>query len=150
MPTVEASISIDRSPEEVWAFLTQTDNIPAFESQITHIEQITPGEVGLGTRWKGTTNVLGRKFDWVSELVEFEAPVRSRTKGIEGKLDFEISYRLSPSPDDMGTLFVYRIEAASGLGGIFGKLGDPIVERAQARTVRTNLENLKELLEADA
>jgi len=149
MPTVEESISIERSPEVVWAFLTQTDNIPAFESQITHIEQVTPGEVGLGTQWNGTTRVLGRNFDWVSEVVEFEPPYRSRTKG-GGKLAFEISYSLSPSPDDIGTLYSYRIEAESGLGGIFGKLGDPIVARAQARTVKTNLENLKDLLEADA
>ena len=149
MPTVEESVSIERSPEVVWAFLTQTDNIPAFESQITHIEQVTPGEVGMGTQWKGVTKVLGRSFDWVSEIVEFEPPVRSRTKG-GGKLAFEISYSLSPSPDGRGTLFVYRIEAESGLGGIFGKLGDPLVERAQSRTVRTNLANLKELIEADA
>ena len=149
MPTVEESITIERSPEVVWAFLTQTDNIPAFESQITQIEQVTPGEVDLGTQWKGTTKVLGRSFDWVSEIVEFDPPVRSRTKG-GGKLSFEISYSLSPSPDNVDTLFVYRIEAESGLGGIFGKLGDPLVERAQSRTVRTNLANLKELIEADA
>jgi ligand-binding SRPBCC domain-containing protein len=148
MPTVEDSITIERSPEVVWAFLTQTDNIPAFESQVTHIEQVTPGEVGLGTQWQGTTKVLGRSFDWVSEIVEFEPPVRSRTKG-GGKLAFEISYSLSPSPDNVDTLFVYRIEAESGLGGIFGRLGDPLVERAQARTVKTNLANLKELIEAD-
>lgn len=147
MPTVEESIAIDRSPEEVWAFLTQTDNIPAFESQVTHIEQITPGHVGLGTQWKGATNVLGRSFDWVSEMVEFEPPVRSRTKSIEGKLTFEITFNLSSKGS--GTLFIYRIDAESGLGGIFGKLGDPLVERAQKRTVRTNLENLKELIEAD-
>jgi len=148
MPTVEESITIERSTEAVWAFLTKTDNIPAFESQITRIEQVTAGEVGLGTQWKGSTNVLGRNFDWVSELVEFEPPHRSRTKCIEGKLDFEIMYSLSP--EDGGTLFSYRIDAESGLGGIFGKLGDPLVERAQTRTVRTNLANLKELLEAEA
>ena len=147
MPTVEASITIERSPEEVWAFLTETENIPAFESQITRIEQVTPGEVGTGTQWKGGTNVLGRNFDWVSEVVEFEPPYRSRTTCIEGKLAFEITYSLSP--EDGGTLFTYRIDAESGLGGVFGKLGDPLVERAQARTVRTNLANLKELLEAD-
>ena len=148
MPTVEESVDIDRSPEDVWAFLANTDNIPAFESQITHIEQVTEGDVGVGTRWKGGTNVLGRKFEWTTEMVEFEPPTRSRTKSVEGKLPFEITYRLSPSGS--GTLFTYRIDAESGLGGVFGKLGDPLVERAQARTVRTNLANLKELLEADA
>ena len=98
---------------------------------------------------EGRHEGAGPQLDWVSEVVEFEPPYRSRTKG-GGKLAFEISYSLSPSPDGMGTLSVYRIEAESGLGGIFGKLGDPIVARAQSRTVRTNLANLKELIEADA
>ena len=146
MPTVEESITIDRPPEAVWEFLTTTDNIPAFESQLTGIEQITEGDVGMGTRWRGATNVLGRSFEWVTEIVEFDPPRRSRTASVEGKLPFEISYTLTPS--DGGTSFTYRIEAESGLGGIFGKLGDPLVTRAQVRTVRTNLANLKELLEA--
>lgn len=148
MPIVEDSITIDRSPEDVWAFLMTTDNIPAFESQTTDIEQLTDGDVGLGTRWRGTTNVLGRKIEWTTEMVEFDPPNRSHIKCIEGKLPFEITYTLAPSGN--GTHFTYRIEAASGLGGVFGKLADPLVTKAQERTVRTNLANLKALLEADA
>ena len=148
MPTVEESITIDRSPEDVWAFLTATDNLPAFESQITRLTQLTDGDVGLGTRYEGATNVLGRKLEWTTEIVEFEPPTRSRTKSVEGKLPFEITYTLAP--DGNGTRFTYRIEAESGLAGLFGRLGDPLVERAQARTVKTNLANLKELLEATA
>ena len=86
MPTVEESITIDRSPEDVWAFLTATDNLPAFESQITRLAQLTDGDVGLGTRYEGATNVLGRKLEWTTEIVEFEPPTRSRTKSVEGKL----------------------------------------------------------------
>jgi carbon monoxide dehydrogenase subunit G len=148
MPTVEDSITIARSPEDVWAFLTETDNIPAFESQITDIEQVTDGAVHIGTQWTGHTSVLGRKFGWTSEVVEFDPPTRSKTKAVEGRLRFEVTYTLAP--EDGGTRFTYRIDAESGLGGIFGKLGDPLVERAQQRTVRTNLANLKELLEAPA
>lgn len=147
MPTVEESITIQRSPDDVWAFVAKTENLPVIESQMTHIEQLTEGEVGLGTRWKGATNVLGRKLDWVTEMVEFEPPRRSKTRSVEGKLPFEVTFTLTPSGD--GTELTYRLEAESGLGGVFGRLGDPLVERAQARTVRTNLANLKELLEAD-
>jgi carbon monoxide dehydrogenase subunit G len=146
MPTVDESIDIDRSPDDVFAFLTTTENIPAFENQISHIEQVTAGDVGVGTQWKGATTVLGRKFDWVVEVDDFDPPNRSHTKSVEGKLPFEIHYTLEPTSG--GTRFTYRIDAESGLGGICGKLGDPLVTKAQARSVRTNLANLKELLEA--
>ena len=96
MPTVQESIDIDRSPEDVFAFLTATETISAFESQISHIEQVTEGDVGVGTQWKGTTHVLGRKFDWVVEVIEFDPPTQSHTKSVQGKLPFEIHYTLEP------------------------------------------------------
>jgi hypothetical protein len=38
------------------------------------------------------------------------------------------------------------VDADPGLGGVFGRLADPLVERAQGRTVRNNLETLAEIL----
>ena len=49
-------------------------------------------------------------------------------------------------PAEGGTRFTYRIDAESGLGGVFGKLADPLIEKAQGRTVRANLETLSEVL----
>jgi ligand-binding SRPBCC domain-containing protein len=147
MPTVEDSVTIDRSPEDIWAFLTTTDNVLVYESQVTHIEQLTPGEIGVGTQWQGATKVLGRNLTWTTECVKFEPVTSFGQKTVEAKLPFQILWSLSPSGD--GTKLTYRIDADSGLGGVFGKLGDPIVVKAQARTVKTNLENLKGLLEAE-
>jgi plasmid stabilization system protein ParE len=59
-------------------------------------------------------------------------------------MNFTITNALEPEGD--GTRRTFRIDADSGLGGIFGKLADPLVEKAQARTVRANLETLAELL----
>ena len=91
--------------------------------------------------------MLGRNLDWTTEVVTFEPATSSALKTLEAKLPFEIRWTLAPSGN--GTHVTYRIDAESGLGGVFGKLGDPIVVRAQARTVKTNLANLKELLEAE-
>ena len=61
-----------------------------------------------------------------------------------GKITFTATNVFEASPG--GTKFTYRIDAASGLGGVFGRLADPLIVRAQARTVRANLETLAELL----
>lgn len=45
-----------------------------------------------------------------------------------------------------GTKLTYRIDAESGLEGVFGRLADPFIEKARARTGRANLETLAELL----
>jgi ligand-binding SRPBCC domain-containing protein len=144
MPTVEESTHISRPPQEVFSFLSKSENIPVWDSSVVHAETVGDGPVGLGTRATGTSKVLGRKFDWTAEITEFQPPDRFKYSSVDGPLEFTITNTLAPEDD--GTRFTYRIDAASGLGGVFGKLADRLVETAQARTVRANLETLSELL----
>ncbi|HEY8702213.1 MAG TPA: SRPBCC family protein [Arthrobacter sp.] len=144
MPTVEENIFIARPPQEVFNFLVKSENIPVWDSSIVHAETVGDEPVGLGTRATGTSKVVGRKFDWTTEVAEFEPPRRLTSKSVGGQLDFTVTSTLEPERD--GTRLTYRIDAASGLGGVFGRLGDLFVEKAQARTVRANLETLSELL----
>jgi uncharacterized membrane protein len=144
MPVVEESVVISRPPEEVFDYLAQANNLPVWDSSIVQAEQVGAGPVGVATRWRGTSKILGRRFEWTTELTEFDRPRHSLSRSVEGKLQFTVTILLEPA--DGGTRFTYRVDAASGLGGIFGRLADPFVERAQARTVRANLETLAELL----
>jgi uncharacterized membrane protein len=147
MPVIEESVVIARPPEEVFDYLARADNLPVWDSSIVQAEQVGADPVGVGTRWRGTSKVLGRRFDWTTEITEFDPPRRSSSGSVEGKLHFTVTILLEPS--ERGTRFTYRVDAASGLGGVFGRLADPIVERAQTRTVRANLETLAELLAKD-
>jgi uncharacterized membrane protein len=144
MPVVEESVVIARPPEEVFDYLSKAENLPVWDSSIVEAEQVGDDPVGVGSRWRGTSKILGRRFEWTTEMTEFDRPRRSSSRSVEGKLQFTVTLQLEPVDD--GTRFTYRVDAASGLGGVFGRLADPIVERAQARTVRANLETLSELL----
>jgi Polyketide cyclase / dehydrase and lipid transport len=73
-----------------------------------------------------------------------EHPTRMKSRAVEGKLRFEVTNTFEAQ--NGGTHFTYRVEADPGLGGVFGRLADPLVEKAQRRTVRANLETLAELL----
>jgi carbon monoxide dehydrogenase subunit G len=144
MPVVEESVVIDRPPQEVFDFLSKFDNTAVYDSSVTTSEQVGPGPVGMGTRGRGTSKIMGRRFDWTVEVVEFDPPRRMVSRSVEGKLNFTVTFTLEPA--DGGTRVTQRIDADSGLGGIFGKIADPLVERAQGRTVRANLETLAEWL----
>ncbi|MEW1810332.1 SRPBCC family protein [Pseudarthrobacter phenanthrenivorans] len=144
MPVVEESAVIARPPQEVFDFLSKFDNTAAYDSSVTASEQVGDGPVGMGTRGRGTSKILGRRFDWTVEVVEFDPPRRMVSRSVEGKLNFTVTFTLEPA--DGGTRVTQRIDADSGLGGIFGKMADPLVERAQGRTVRANLETLAEWL----
>ena len=144
MPVVEESVFIPRPPQQVFNFVSKYENIPVWDSSVVHAETIGGGPVQLGTRGKGTSKVVGKKFDWIAEVAEFESPDRLVIRSVDSQLEFTITNTMKPEGD--GTRLTFRIDAASGLGGVFGKLADPFVEAAQARTVRANLETLSELL----
>ena len=144
MAVIEESVFISRPPQEVFDFLTRTENIPVWDSSVVRAEQVGDGPVGLGTRSKGTSKITGRHFDWVTENIHFNPPKESVIRSVEGDLSFTITNHLEPQGE--GTKLTYRVEADSGLGGVFGKLADSFVEKAHTRTVRANLETLADLL----
>jgi carbon monoxide dehydrogenase subunit G len=144
VPVVEESVVIARPPQEVFDFLSRFENIAVYDSSVTASEQIGDGPLGVGSRGRGTSKIMGRQFDWTTEITEFDPPRRMVSRSVEGKLEFTVTLTLEPA--DGGTRLTQRIDAESGLGGVFGKLADSLVERAQGRTVRANLETLAEWL----
>ncbi|MDQ0078443.1 SRPBCC family protein [Arthrobacter oryzae] len=144
MAVIEESVFIARPPQEVFDYLIRSENVPVWDSSVIRSEQIGDGPVGVGTRSEGTSKIMGRHFDWVTENTYFDPPNRTVIQSVDGKFDFTIAYSLEPQ--DHGTRLTYRVDAPSGLGGVFGKLADPFVQKAHTRTVRANLETLADLL----
>ena len=144
MPVIEENVHISRPPQEIFDYLSTAENLPVWDSSIMEAEQITPGPVQVGTRWRGVSKILGRRFDWTTEVTDLDPATRWTSQAVEGKLRFTVTQQLEP--ENGGTRFTYKVEAESGLGGIFGRITDPLVEKAQRRTVRGNLDTLAELL----
>jgi uncharacterized protein YndB with AHSA1/START domain len=146
MAVVEESIVIPRTPQEVFDYVSDPRHITSWDNSIMEAEELGTGERGVGTRTKGVSKILGRRFPWVTEYVEYDRPSRLSFRTVEGPLHFTVTERLDAEDGGRATRFTWRVDADPGLGGVFGKLADPFVERAQARTVRNNLETLAEIL----
>jgi uncharacterized membrane protein len=148
MPTIEESVVISAPAGKIFSFMADATNAPVFDSSCIRCEPVGDGVPAVGSRWKGATKVLGRQFEWVSEYTELETDRLIAIKSVESKLSFQIRTQLTPEGDD--TRVDYRLDADSGLGGVFGRLADPLVVKAQTRTVKANLASLKDLMESDA
>ncbi|MFD4366953.1 SRPBCC family protein [Rhodococcus sp. NPDC058521] len=150
MPVVEQSVTIALPPSEVWDFLVDAQNWATWESSVLECEQTSEGPPGVGARWRGVNRVLGKRIQWESEFVEFEPGKGSTSKSVEGgDLTFTATTRLEDVDGGGSTLLTYRLDIDSGIGGIFGKLSDPIVAKAHSRTVRASLDNLADLMTTD-
>ena len=87
---------------------------------------------------------MGKQLEWATEATEFEPPTRITYNSVEGQMHFVVTNILEPLSG--GTRLTYRVDTGSGLGGVFGRLAEPLIEIAQTRTLRANLETLAALL----
>ena len=148
MPVIEETVIITRPVREVFDFLMLAENLPRWDSSVLECVQVGSGPVTVGTRYRGASRIVGRRIEWTTEVTEFVPGVRMTSRSVEGPLTFTVSYEVSSCP--AGTTLRYRLAAESGLGGAFGRALEPIVERAQTKVVRTNLDKLASLLEQRA
>jgi carbon monoxide dehydrogenase subunit G len=143
MPRSEASIHIERTQDDIWAFVGDPDNLPVWNSAVVTAE--ADGPFAKGTRINGQVKFLGKRMDYVNEVTEFDAPNRSEYRSLESPFPFHGGTILEP--DGNGTKLTTFLES-DNIGGFFGKLGDPIVAKMYGRQMRSDLENLKEILES--
>ena len=148
MPVIDETVVIARPPGEVFDFLTQAENLPRWDSSMLECAQVGVAAVTVGTRYRGASKILGRRIEWITEVVELVPGVRAVSRSVAGPLTFTVSYEVSASP--AGTTLRYRLAAESGLDGAFGRAMEPIVQRAQTKVVQANLGTLARLLEQRA
>jgi uncharacterized membrane protein len=146
MPVIEESVTIDRPLADVFRYLSDGNNASVYDGSVVLSSQIGEGETAVGTQWRGATKILGRDFGWVSECIQFTQDRSMTIRAIQGRLQFEI--QMVFFPEGAGTRLDYRLSVASGLGGLFGRVAEPLVIRVQTRTTTASLVTLKDLLES--
>ena len=92
---IDGEIVITRPVETVFDFVADERNEPRFNPQMLRAEQISPGPIGLGTRFRAEAARRGRPVEMFIEFTVFERPRRlassTRLSGMEvhGALIFD-------------------------------------------------------------
>jgi hypothetical protein len=95
MPLIKGEIVIDRRVEEVFDFVSDERNEPCYNPQMTFVEQVSDGPIGLGSRFRAVVRSGGRPVPMEIELTAFERPVRLGSRATmsgmvtDGELTFE-------------------------------------------------------------
>jgi len=139
---MEGSININRTVEEVFAYVTEVANLANWDRQAGQSEQTSEGPVALGTTYRGSYEILGKTMDWTSEITEYE-PNRKVVQKIDmGPTVMTMGWLLEPV--EGGTRFT--ISSEGYLGGL-AKLAGPVLDRTMKKQMEDNLARLKALLE---
>ena len=145
MAKFEINLVINRPIEEVFAFISNPENLSRWRAGTLELARTSSEPLSVGSIFKGRFTFLGRPFDGNLEIILHEPHRRYGTRLVEGPFPLEARYTLEPAGN--GTDLTLVIE---GEPGGFFKLAEPLLVSLAKRSYEADLNNLKEMLEAQA
>jgi uncharacterized membrane protein len=142
---VKQSIVINLPVEEIFAYMSDIENMVDWSSAIIAVRKISPGELHVGATVQSTIRFLGKWLDITFEIVEYEPSRYLTLKSISGVTPCLFCYQFEPSEDGGTTISQGTIIHLTG--GILD-LAEPVVTNVVRRQLEHDLLTLKDILEA--
>ena len=142
MPSVTQSITIQRPPAAVFAFVGDFQNDPQWRSGVVEIRQTSPGPIAVGATTREVMRFLGRPLITLASVTEYDPGHRLAFKSTGGPIPVW-GYRLVEGQGE-ATRFTYHVSAE--LPGRYRLLA-PLIMRDARRRVARDLQRLKTVLE---
>ena len=142
MISVNSSISINRSPTEVYDFVRDQQNAPQWLSGWLETRPTNDLVGAVGYTWIDVVEMFGRPVETEFELTRLEPGQEIAFKSIGGSFPINGVYTFAPDGD--GTVVTFALQ---GQPGGFFKLAGPLLGRLIQRQWETNVANLKDILE---
>ena len=142
MAGFEMSEWISRPPQDVFGFITASDNAPKVVPSVKSMVKLTEGPIGVGTRYRETRLMNGKEHHAELEVVAYEPSQKYALKNVtEG---IETVYRYTFHPQTAGTRVDLVCEVKAG--GL-KKLMLPMVVSILKKEDGDHLQRLKKALE---
>jgi uncharacterized protein YndB with AHSA1/START domain len=141
---VKHGVHIKRKPNEVFAFVSDPDRMPQWQSTLHNVGRkanLANNKLKHGSRIRESRNVLGLNLDSEYEVVEYEQDRKLTLQIVEGPLSWRNQWTFEPQ--DGGTWFT-----AEGRGELLGlELPLGAANIAGQHLLEGDLATLRDLLE---
>lgn len=137
------SIEIKAPVSEVFAFISNLENIPKWQSEVVNSKIISSGPLQAGTRFEEIVKVLGKKMSTVCEVTDYQPTKRFGFRSDSANI---ISYNGNFQFEPIGRDTRLTISAVFGLNG-FWKIMEPIFGFEVRKGIGHELKILKSILE---
>ena len=128
----ELTIEIERTPEDVFAYLTDVSNLPAWQAGVKSATE-------RAGRIEEERSLLGKELRTTLEIVEREEPRVFTVRALDGPVPFTVRHELEPA--DGGPRLTVSAE-----GDVPGFAAGLLARRAE-KQFRKDFERLKQILE---
>jgi uncharacterized protein YndB with AHSA1/START domain len=139
--TIETEI--DRPPATVFAYISDPEKLPTWQTNTVSVEQLDDGPLDLGTRLREVhRGPRGKEIPSLVEVSEFEPNRVFALHTVEGPLSIDGWISLEPSGEK--TRMAFRVHGQPG-GAM--RLAQPVLRIALGRQFKQHCATLKRVLE---
>jgi uncharacterized membrane protein len=139
-------IEIDRSPEDVFAYLDQLDRHSEWQADLERARSDTEGPTRVGSRAIETRRVPGGPRDFTYEITEHDPPRHVAWQGVDGPVRPVGAVTIEPLDGGSRSRVTTELDLR---GHGLGKLIAPMARRGARRSLPEDYERLKQRLEVD-
>ena len=142
-------IDIDRSPEELWPWLTNTEHLKQWMKGLLEITPVSEGEPGVGFKARMRIREGKKVSDYDEEITRWDPPHALAVRITGGCMPADTAMESAYTVTDMGGHSRVDVVTSGDLKG-FWKLFAPLMKLFAGSQQRSFFKKLKALAEADA
>lgn len=139
----EVSTVKNRPLPDVFRFVTKVEDQPKWQAASVENHQLTPGPMAVDTQIQHIGKWLGRRYESLGQVVDFEPDRRWAYKSLSGPYQLKMRYAFEPAA--AGTRLT--LTAVGGDLGFF-RLPAPLLRFFAKRVLQADLDRLKRVLES--
>ena len=145
MINLDLGVLVDRPMKDVFAFASNPNNMSQWNSAVVSLQQATPGDVGVGTKFKTTGEMMGRRIEGEMQITIYEPDTKCGFQLQAGPMLVNLTFSFKT----VGTGTKINLNAQGNPGGIF-KLAEGVMAGQVKSMMEGNLARLKTVLEKEA
>ena len=145
MRRVEASITIDAAPDEVFAFVADVANLPRWQPGILSATRTSPDPVGVGSTARVVRDLAGQSMTVDLAITEFEPGRRLALSSAASGVSVTATLEMEPAGEGTVARSGIEIQASS----FFMSALEGVIANTAAGELTTGLERLRDAIERE-
>jgi uncharacterized protein YndB with AHSA1/START domain len=141
MASVISNITINQPVEKVFDYITAVENHKAWQAGIQDAQVTPAGPVAIGSIYKYTTEVMGRKYETQLQVSAFEPNQKWSIKTVGVPQSVETVYTFAPA--GAGTAMTIAMELSGG----FPPAAEAAVKAQMQKSLDEQCSRIKQMVE---